>query len=78
MDIQELIKKAAYAVGDEVYVNGLEPATVLSRFYRRSTRMIMYGVKTKYGSTSVVQDRLMKNPVGPDHWGSARTRGRRR
>ncbi|MBL7950089.1 MAG: hypothetical protein JNM62_00100 [Flavobacteriales bacterium] len=67
---------ARFEVGDTVWVNGLVKAEVLRRFYRCSTRKIMYEVKGRYGPHSVEEARLHKNQVGPDHWADARVRGR--
>jgi|GEM_PF-5996620 hypothetical protein len=49
MDTKVLEQRARYKVGDKVYVNGLEPATVTARYYRRSTRTIVYDIVGRYG-----------------------------
>lgn len=76
MTKEELHRSAKFKVGDTAFVNGLEKVAVLKRFYRPTTRTIMYTVQGRWGSLDIAEDRLSRELAGPDHFSSTSTRGR--
>lgn len=60
---KEIQDRAGFKVGDDVYVNGVEPGTVVGRFYRTKTRSFVYDIGGGRWPTIIVrvpEERLSK------------------